>query len=89
MLDGRTMIEQLSELERRSDPVAIELAGVWTSSYAVVRTIFLEILSSVCVIHAATVLDDDLFCSRKQSNSLLWLFSRFVALAGIAAASCC
>ncbi len=37
MLDGRTMIEQLSELERRSDPVAIELAGVWTSSYAVVR----------------------------------------------------
>lgn len=36
VLDGRTMIEQLSELERRSDPVAIELAGVWTSSYAVV-----------------------------------------------------
>ncbi|CAM9700023.1 unnamed protein product, partial [Scytosiphon promiscuus] len=37
VLDGRTMIEQLSELERRSDPVAIELAGVWASSYAVVE----------------------------------------------------
>lgn len=34
------MIEQLSELERRSDPVTIELAGVWTSSYAVVSEIF-------------------------------------------------
>ncbi|CAN0000576.1 unnamed protein product, partial [Hapterophycus canaliculatus] len=37
VLDGRTMIEQLSELERRSDPVAIELAGVWASSYALVE----------------------------------------------------
>ena len=37
VLDGRTMIEQLSELERRSDPLTAELAGVWTSSYAVVR----------------------------------------------------
>ena len=37
MLDGRTMIEQLSDLEKKSDPVTVELAGVWTTSYAVVR----------------------------------------------------
>lgn len=45
VLDGRTMIEQLSELERRSDPVAVELAGVWTSSYAVVSEILFVLFS--------------------------------------------
>lgn len=49
LLDGRTTVEQLSDLERRSDPVSIELAGVWSSSHALVSRILVS--SWVCVFY--------------------------------------
>lgn len=46
VLDGRTAIERLSELERKAEPEVLERAGVWGSRYAVVSCGFWAVCSS-------------------------------------------